>query len=161
MDEINNNYHPSTLVHTLRYRKKSYQTSLYNFLRNTIFLTIFNLDSRNIINKQCNRLSEDSVIENLNKISTCILLDLSEPFYCTKHKILLDKLYQYKLSTSYPINMTQKVQITHKEDKCLKDYLLNRMPVKCGAPQQSVLSPLHFPKLKDLRYLCKQMIPQF
>lgn len=117
MDEINNNYHPSTLVHTLRYRKKSYQTSLYNFLRNTIFLTIFNLDSRNIINKQCNRLSEDSVIENLNKISTCILLDLSEPFYCTKHKILLGKLYQYEIHgilhviiKSYVTNRTQQVQ---------------------------------------------------
>jgi hypothetical protein len=72
-------------------------------------------------------------------------------FDCIEHKLLLDRLYIYgitgtplELIKSYLTNRTQQVQITHIEDKLMKHYYPNSLPVKFGVPQGSVLGSLLF-----------------
>jgi hypothetical protein len=88
----------------------------------------------------------ENIIDNLNNNikCNCVLLNLSKPFDCIKHNILIDKLHNYgvrgvphKLSKSYLTNRIHHVKVTHIENNQMKEYLSNSLPV----PQGSVLVP--------------------
>ena len=72
-----------------------------------------------------------------------ILIDLSKPFDCFDHKLLIAKLFYYRVSPSalnlihsYLPNRTQRIKINNTFSR--------RSSREYGVPQGSVLGPLIF-----------------
>ena len=87
----------------------------------------------------------DELLRNFdNKLITCSLfLDLSKPFDCCDHQILLDKLYHYGVR-----GVSHKLfsNFLHNRMQCTKTGAVksSHKKISCGVPQGSVISPLLF-----------------
>lgn len=83
--------------------------------------------------------------ENLNNKNKCIgmFLDLSKAFDLVNHELLLDKLYMYglrgKVHSWVKSYLSQRSQVVE-----IHGYISNKLNIKCGVPQGSVLGPLLF-----------------
>ena len=72
-----------------------------------------------------------------------MLLDLKKAFDTVDHKLLLNKLDRYGIrgnaSALFPSYLTQRFQYVY-----VNDFTSNKLEVKCGVPQGSILGPTLF-----------------
>ena len=85
-----------------------------------------------------------------------LLTDLSKAFDCIDHKLLIAKLYEYRVSSS-ALNMISSCLKHRTQWIKINDSFSTRSNIEHGVPQGSILGPLLFNiNMIDLFYACKE-----
>ena len=114
---------------------------LYNFLRlhNILYNLQFGFRTSHFINHSLLSLPE-RVNKNFdsNRFGCGIFLDLQKAFYTVNNEILLNKLEHYGI-IGIALTYFRSYLSNRKHYISINGYNSNRINVKCGAPQGSVL----------------------
>ena len=87
---------------------------------------------------------DDMICNKDNKLITCTLfLELSEAFDCVDHKILLEKLFYYRVKGT-PLKLLASYLDNRFQCTKIGDTKSSFFNVTCGVPEGSVVGPLLF-----------------
>ena len=142
-----NNYRPTSIIPIIaRVFEKAIYDQFYKYLADNSMLSNCQSGFRKLHNTMTTLLkSTDEWRLNIDKgqINGVVFIDLKKAFDTVDHSILIDKMRRYGLNeqtlnffTSYLENRSQRCFVN--------GHLSQKVSVRCGVPQGSILGPLLF-----------------
>ena len=144
-EKLPNNYRPISILATL---SKVLEKAVYiqieehfkaNYLTDTQFGFLKAHSTMDAVNNFIGNLAKN----RSRKTALAVFLDLRKAFDTVDHKILIEKLKVYGLD-HIAINWFKSYLSNRAQMTVVRDAISNKLYIKCGVPQGSILGPLLF-----------------